>query len=67
MILRQTATKVAATLAQKEGGGPIDFWQNVMTLIQFYRTGALPIVPTPQLGDVNREQPPPHGDDDIPF
>lgn len=37
-IWRQTATKVAAQLADT----PTDFWQNVDTLMNFYRTGVHP-------------------------
>jgi hypothetical protein len=68
-IQRQTATKVAAMLVRPDGN-PIDFWQNVVTLVRYYQTGDLPIVPTPALGSFDPnpgDAPPPHGDDDIPF
>ena len=60
-IYRQVATKVAAQLADT----PTDFWQNVDTLMNFYRTGQHPsqeenYAQTATQTDFA-------GDDDIPF
>lgn len=60
-IYRQVATKVAAHLADT----PADFWQNVDTLMNFYRTGQ-----HPSQGETYAQtatQTDFTGDDDIPF
>lgn len=61
-IHRQVATKVAAQLADN----PTDFWQNVDTLMQFYRTGIHPYQEE-NYATVGTQEASPTGDDDIPF
>jgi len=67
-IYRQTATKVAATLATVGQTNPnsLDFWNNVNDLIRFYQTGQMPVLvggtTPPAMNDTYV-----HGDDDIPF
>lgn len=78
-IYRQVATKVSAIISKSE----LDFWANVDTLVRFYETGDKPnlldgLINSGQVqvgtGQVQTEatapfhgEPPPRGDDDIPF